>query len=125
MCLGRAGAQVYSTITEWTLGVRQVSRTVRQLLPAYDGYECKEPEDGKLTLAFRWPPTPPTSPSTESTHEPACPRVVNAEFLSVPVSAEEFRVQGCSLPLAGDAVASVSPLNLSLLGGTYGGKILF
>jgi len=44
---------VISTITEYNLGVAMVSRTVRQLLPAYNGYECKEPEAAKFTLAFR------------------------------------------------------------------------
>lgn len=44
---------VISTITEFNLAVAMVSRAVRQLLPAYDGYECKEPEAAKFTLAFR------------------------------------------------------------------------
>ena len=44
---------VISTITEYNLAVAMVSRAVRLLLPAYDGYECKEPEAAKFTLAFR------------------------------------------------------------------------
>ncbi len=44
---------VISTITEYNLAVAMISRAVRQLLPAYDGYECKEPEAAKFTLAFR------------------------------------------------------------------------
>ena len=30
-----------------------VLHAVRHLLPEYGGYECKEPEPGKFTLAFR------------------------------------------------------------------------
>ena len=44
---------VISTITEFNLAVAMISRAVRALLPAYGGYECKEPEAGKFTLAFR------------------------------------------------------------------------
>ena len=44
---------VISTITEYNLAVAMVSRAVRLLLPAYNGYECKEPEAAKFTLAFR------------------------------------------------------------------------
>ena len=35
------------------LAIGQYTRRVRTLLPAFDGYECKEPEPGKFTLAFR------------------------------------------------------------------------
>lgn len=41
------------TMTSFNAAVGKVSRLVRLLLPAYDGYECKEPEPGKFTLAFQ------------------------------------------------------------------------
>lgn len=41
-------------LTAFNLGVAKVSRLVRRLLPPFGGYECKEPEPGKFTLAFRW-----------------------------------------------------------------------
>ena len=44
---------VLRTITDWNVAVAAVNRTLRGLLPAYDGYECKEPEPGKFTLTFR------------------------------------------------------------------------
>ena len=44
---------VLRTITDWNVSVAAVNRTLRSLLPAYDGYECKEPEPGKFTLTFR------------------------------------------------------------------------
>lgn len=45
--------QVLANIVAYAAGVSAVNRVVRQLLPDYDGYECKEPEPGKFTLAFR------------------------------------------------------------------------
>ncbi len=42
-----------NTIAEYSLAVALVARTARQLLPAHGGYECKEPEPAKFTLAFR------------------------------------------------------------------------
>ena len=45
---------VLRTITDWNVSVAAVNRTLRVLLPAYDGYECKEPEPGKFTLTFRY-----------------------------------------------------------------------
>jgi len=50
---------VLRTITDWNIAVAAVNRTLRGLLPAYDGYECKEPEPGKFTLTFRCGPGPP------------------------------------------------------------------
>jgi hypothetical protein len=44
---------VSDTLTDYNLGLMMIGRTVRALLPAYHGYECKEPELGKFTLAFR------------------------------------------------------------------------
>ena len=48
---------VLHTITDWNVSVAAVNRTLRVLLPAYDGYECKEPEPGKFTLTFRYAQT--------------------------------------------------------------------
>ena len=45
--------EVLATLTAYNLAVGKVSRTVRHLLPQHHGYECKEPEPGKFTLAFR------------------------------------------------------------------------
>ena len=45
--------EVLATLTAYNLAVGKVSRTVRHLLPQHQGYECKEPEPGKFTLAFR------------------------------------------------------------------------
>ena len=45
--------EVLATLTAYNLAVGKVSRTVRYLLPQHQGYECKEPEPGKFTLAFR------------------------------------------------------------------------
>lgn len=45
--------QVVASIVAYAASVSAVNRVVRQLLPDYDGYECKEPEPGKFTLAFR------------------------------------------------------------------------
>ena len=36
----------------YNLALGRYSRLARQLLPASGGYECKEPEPGKFTLAF-------------------------------------------------------------------------
>ena len=46
--------QVLATMAAYAAGVGAVNRVVRALLPAFDGYECKEPEPGKFTLAFRY-----------------------------------------------------------------------
>lgn len=44
--------QVLEAITAFQLAVGQYSALARSLLPAYTGYECKEPEPGKFTMAF-------------------------------------------------------------------------
>ena len=45
--------EVLATLTAFNVAVGRVSRTVRYLLPQHQAYECKEPEPGKFTLAFR------------------------------------------------------------------------
>ena len=45
--------QVMQIISTYAAAVGLVNHTIRQLLPLFDGYECKEPEPGKFTLAFR------------------------------------------------------------------------
>ncbi|PNH10309.1 Adenylate cyclase [Tetrabaena socialis] len=44
--------QVLEAITAYQLAVGQYAALARGLLPAYGGYECKEPEPGKFTMAF-------------------------------------------------------------------------
>lgn len=39
-------------LTDYLTSVDIFSQLVRKWLPKYNGYECKEPEAGKLTLAF-------------------------------------------------------------------------
>ena len=62
--------EVLATLTAYNLAVGKVSRTVRHLLPQHHGYECKEPEPGKFTLAFRClqicPPSMLTKPQDSS-----------------------------------------------------------
>ena len=41
-------------LTAFNVAVGKVSRLVRALLHDYRGYECKEPEPGKFTLAFQY-----------------------------------------------------------------------
>ena len=43
-----------SFITAYNVGLNKAVKLMRSLLPEYDGYECKEPEAGKVTVAFRW-----------------------------------------------------------------------
>ena len=43
-------------ITAYNVGLNKAVKLMRQLLPDYDGYECKEPEAGKITVAFRCRP---------------------------------------------------------------------
>ena len=50
--------EVLSILTAFNIAVGKVSRTVRHLLPEHGGYECKEPEPGKFTLAFKCGPCP-------------------------------------------------------------------
>jgi len=40
-------------LTAFNIANGKLSRLVRQLLTDFDGYECKEPEPGKFTLAFQ------------------------------------------------------------------------
>lgn len=44
---------ILKVITAFNVGVGKYTKLVRRLLPAYGGYECKEPESGKFTLSFR------------------------------------------------------------------------
>ncbi len=43
---------VVATIEAYNLALGRYTRTVRATLPHHGGYECKEPEPGKFTLAF-------------------------------------------------------------------------
>ena len=45
---------IADTLTAFYSGVTLLERVVRDLLEAFDGYECKSPEPGKFTLAFRF-----------------------------------------------------------------------
>ena len=45
---------ILKVITAFNVGVGKYTKLVRRLLPAYGGYECKEPESGKFTLSFRY-----------------------------------------------------------------------
>jgi hypothetical protein len=49
----RDEAEIVATIEAFNLGVALYTAAARALLAPHDGYECKEPEPGKLTLAFR------------------------------------------------------------------------
>ena len=40
-------------LTAYNVALGKASKLMRQLLRRHHGYECKEPEPGKLTLAFR------------------------------------------------------------------------
>lgn len=44
---------IADTLTAFYSSVTLLERVVRDLLEAFDGYECKSPEPGKFTLAFR------------------------------------------------------------------------
>ena len=44
---------IINTITAYNVAVGKYSKLLRKLLPRFGGYECKEPESGKFTLAFR------------------------------------------------------------------------
>ena len=46
--------EMLAMLTAFNMAVGKVAHTVRRLLPQHGGYECKEPEPGKFTLAFRW-----------------------------------------------------------------------
>ena len=39
-------------IEAYNVALGRYVRLVRDTLPLYSGYECKEPEPGKFTLAF-------------------------------------------------------------------------
>lgn len=49
-----SGDDIADTLTAFYSGVTLLERVVRDLLDAFDGYECKSPEPGKFTLAFRY-----------------------------------------------------------------------
>lgn len=53
MAPGITDDDVVRVLTAFNMGVAKCSRLVRRMLPDYGGYECKEPEPGKFTLAFR------------------------------------------------------------------------
>ena len=53
----RDEADIVATIEAYNMGVAMYTAEARALLPAHDGYECKEPEPGKFTLAFRREPS--------------------------------------------------------------------
>lgn len=42
-----------AVLTDFYAGLFLVDALVRRLLPLLEGYECKSPEKGKFTLAFR------------------------------------------------------------------------
>jgi hypothetical protein len=45
--------ETISLLTDYQIAVHKYAKVLRQLLHRYNGYECKEPEPGKFTLAFR------------------------------------------------------------------------
>ena len=58
---------IVRVLTQFNVAVMKVSRVIRQMLQVFDGYECKEPEPGKLTLAFQYAPLPQCSISFRAT----------------------------------------------------------
>ena len=50
--------EIVRVLTAFNIAISKVSRCVRLLLPEFNGYECKEPEPGKFTLAFQCAPVP-------------------------------------------------------------------
>ena len=55
-------ADMVDIMEAYNVALGRYVRLVRDTLPLYCGYECKEPEPGKFTLAFTCgPPLPPTS----------------------------------------------------------------
>lgn len=50
---GLDDAYILEVLTAYLKGINIVEDTLRDLLATYRGYECKEPEPGKFTLAFR------------------------------------------------------------------------
>ena len=59
---------IVRVLTQFNVAVMKVSRVIRQMLQVFDGYECKEPEPGKLTLAFQYAPLPQCSISFRATY---------------------------------------------------------
>lgn len=57
---------VVATMEAFNLAMGRYTRTVRATLPHHGGYECKEPEPGKFTLAF------PCAPSHTCAHRCLC-----------------------------------------------------
>ncbi len=71
----RDEAEIVATIEAFNLGVALYTAAARALLAPHDGYECKEPEPGKLTLAFRRGRAAlPPSPSSPAPRRRACRR---------------------------------------------------
>ncbi|KAH7623655.1 putative Adenylate cyclase [Nannochloris sp. 'desiccata'] len=50
---GLTDATIIRIITAYNVALARAVRAARLLLRTHDGYECKEPEPGKLTVAFR------------------------------------------------------------------------
>lgn len=47
---------IIETMEAYNLALGRYTHLVRSMLPSFDGYECKEPEPGKFTLAFKYAP---------------------------------------------------------------------
>jgi len=47
-------ADTVDIIEAYNVALGRYVRLVRDTLPLYSGYECKEPEPGKFTIAFPW-----------------------------------------------------------------------
>ncbi len=45
-------AEMVDIIEAYNVALGRYVRLVRDTLPLYSGYECKEPEPGKFTIAF-------------------------------------------------------------------------
>lgn len=45
-------AEMVDIIEAYNMALGRYVRLVRDTLPLYSGYECKEPEPGKFTIAF-------------------------------------------------------------------------
>ena len=53
LTLIRTHTRACRVLTAYNVALGRATKLMRQLLRQCGGYECKEPEAGKLTLAFR------------------------------------------------------------------------
>ena len=91
-----ADSTIVSILVAYLEGIHIMVGTLRDLLTEHDGYECKEPEPGKFTLAFRYATMVPCSGSPATACYPCTAVLGNTAGLLLCYRSQEAAIRCCT-----------------------------